>query len=77
MEAQRELTFGEKAVGLTFNPSGNKKVQDIKEKMASVIDLVYTPTINDDKFADELENTAIQQLILAQMAAVKSATWSL
>lgn len=29
--AQRELTYGEKAVGLTFNPSGDTKVFDIKK----------------------------------------------
>jgi hypothetical protein len=37
MESQ-ELTFGEKAVGLTFNPSNNPAVQAIKEKFADVID---------------------------------------
>jgi len=29
-ETTRELTFGEKAVGLTFNPSGDEKVNAIK-----------------------------------------------
>ena len=33
-----ELTFGEKAVGLTFNPSNNEDVQELKELYAKIID---------------------------------------
>ena len=36
----RELTFGEKAVGLTFNPSNHEQVQAIKEAFAKAIDLL-------------------------------------
>lgn len=35
-----ELTYGEKAVGLTFNPSGNEQVQQIKEAYAKLINLL-------------------------------------
>ena len=34
----KELTFGQKAVGLTFNPSNDPNVQKIKEQFAAVID---------------------------------------
>lgn len=34
-----ELTYGQQAVGLTFNPSGNEKVQKVKELYAEIIDL--------------------------------------
>ena len=34
----QELTYGQKAVGLTFNPSNNPKVQEIKELYAKIID---------------------------------------
>ena len=36
----RELTFGEKAVGLTFNPGGDEKVTRVKEYYANIIDLL-------------------------------------
>jgi hypothetical protein len=31
---EKELSYGEKAVGLTFNPSGDEKVQKVKELYA-------------------------------------------
>ena len=37
---ERELTFGEKAVGLTFNPSGDEKVHKAKQLMAEALDLL-------------------------------------
>ncbi len=33
-------TFGEKLVGITFNPSGDHKVQRVKELCAELADLV-------------------------------------
>lgn len=48
----RESTFGEKLVGLTFNPSGDEKVQRAKELCAELADL-----LNDDynsKYNEEL-----------------------
>lgn len=35
----QELSYGEKAVGLKFNPSGNEKVDRIKRLYAEIIDL--------------------------------------
>lgn len=37
---KRQMTFGEKAVGLTFNPSGDEKVNRAKQLMADAIDLL-------------------------------------
>lgn len=37
---QRELSFGEKAVGLKFNPSNNDSVGQIKQKFANIIDVL-------------------------------------
>ena len=37
---QQELTFGQKAVGLTFNPPGDDKVALAKQLMAETIDLL-------------------------------------
>ena len=38
MNTQRELTFGEKAVGLTLNPGFNPAVDGCKRTFAAVID---------------------------------------
>jgi hypothetical protein len=74
--AERELSFGEKAVGLTFNPSGNEAVQAIKEQFATVID-----TLNDqreeamDGEVKRMLSVAITEAQTAQMWAVKAVTW--
>lgn len=65
---ETELTFGEKAVGLTFNPSGDENVTKTKQLMAEVIDLVVAKGTGFNQLA-------IDQLMLAQMAAVKSLTY--
>lgn len=36
---QRNLTYGEKAVGLTFNPSNDETVDQIKKLYAEIIDI--------------------------------------
>jgi hypothetical protein len=71
---QRELTFGEQAVGLSFNPSNNGKVHQLKELAAQMIDIVKEdgPT---DEFGAKLQEDAIMQMVHAQMATVKSVTW--
>ena len=38
---ERELTFGEKACGVGFNPSQDKGVALIKEKYADIVDLLH------------------------------------
>jgi hypothetical protein len=75
-EPQRELTFGEKAVGYNFNPSGDKTVQKLKELYAQIIDV-----LNDDRSdnRDEharLASVAITEAQGAQMWAVKAVTFS-
>lgn len=72
----RELTFGEKAVGLTFNPSQNEGVQQIKEKCAELIDLlndVRDSTLDGD--IKRMLSVAITDVQTAQMWAVKAVTW--
>lgn len=77
-ETNRELTFGEKAVGLTFNPSNNEHVQLIKEKFAAVIDCLndYRNATEDSEVKRQF-SVAITEAQTAQMWAVKAATWSL
>lgn len=73
----REMTFGEMAVGLSFNPSNDEAVQQLKEKAAAFID-----NCNDFRNATEdgevkrMLSVAITEAQTAQMWAVKAVTWS-
>lgn len=76
MEEARELTFGEKAVGLTFNPSGKLNVAVIKQAFADVIDdLDQTRRDAEDPEVKRLCSIAITEAQGAQMWAVKAVTW--
>lgn len=77
--ADQELTFGGKAVGLTFNPSKNEEVDTIKKEAANFIDAVCGSS-GEDLQASDGEVVAMRKLALrkaqeAQMWAVKAATW--
>lgn len=70
-------TFGEKAVGYAFNPSGNSKVDEIKKHYAAVIDHHNNARnkTNDPEVA-RMFSVAITEAQTAQMWAVKAATWT-
>lgn len=74
---QREMTYGEKAVGLTFNPSNDPKVQEVKELYAKIIDIcVYEMTLgNITEEKKRLFSVAITEAQTAQMWAVKAITF--
>lgn len=73
----RGLTFGEQAVGLTFNPSGNEKVNEVKALYAKIIDLCSdlrkecTPEQGE---RGRYLSIAITEAQTAQMWAVKGIT---
>ena len=72
------LTFGQKAVGLSFNPSGDQQVQKLKVAFAQVIDLVNDMKPAYDGKPNEISRMcaiAITELQTAQMWSVKAATW--
>ena len=73
----REQTFGEKAVGLTFNPSGDPLVQSLKEKSAAFIDECHALRLRsaDNSEVGRMCSIAITSARSAQMWAVKAATW--
>ena len=74
----QELTFGEKAVGLTFNPSGDFEVTKLKYLYAQIIDRLNDARIkSEDGEAKRLYLVAITEAQTAQMWAVKAATWKL
>lgn len=79
LAAKPELTYGQKAVGLTFNPGGHHVVNVIKEKCAILID-----ELNDQReIAKKAGNgemiaqytLAIRDIQSGQMWGVKAATW--
>lgn len=74
----RELTYGEKAVGLTFNPGGNEAVNAIKQAYANIIDhLNESRSLTEDGEQKRLYSVAITEAQTAQMWAVKAITWAL
>ena len=72
-----QLTFGQRAVGLTFNPSADDAVAQCKAKLAEAIDQMNdfrnAPTTTPE--AKRLASIAITELQGSQMWAVKALTW--
>lgn len=68
---ERELTFWEKAVWLTFNPSNNEDVQEVKELYAKIIDKLNSIRWEDRTEKARLLSVAITEAQTAQMRAVK------
>lgn len=73
----RELSFGERAVGLQFNPSGDPSVYRCKTLFAQVIDQMHDLCENRGLDIHEwrIADTAATQAMAAQMWAVKALTW--
>jgi len=71
----RELSFGEKAVGLTFNPSNNENVDKVKKLYAQVIDTLNEIRGEERNERARLCSAAITEAQGAQMWAVKAITW--
>jgi hypothetical protein len=72
----REMTYGEKAVGLTFNPSGDEKVQEVKELYAKIIDICNELRVDAGQGEKgRLLSVAITEAQTAQMWAVKGITY--
>ena len=69
-------TFGQKAVGLSFNPSGDPIVNRIKALYAEIIDVAHAERgIASSGDAKRHWSIAITDAESAQMRAVKAATW--
>lgn len=72
-----ELTFGQKACGVGFNPGGREDVDLIKRKFAELVDLLNEHRLFDDSSpeARRMLSIAITEAQTAQMWAVKAVTW--
>lgn len=72
----RELSFGEKAVGLSFNPGGDPAVYAYKSAYAHIIDMLNAiRSKTDSAEVKRLCSVAITEAQGAQMWAVKAITW--
>lgn len=69
------LSYGQQAVGLTFNPSGDPTVQKVKELYAEIIDLVNSIPVGVPSEKARLIKISITEAQTAQMWAVKAITW--
>lgn len=79
LEENEKLTFGQRAVGLRFNPSGMSEVDKCKQKFADLIDDLNNFR-NDENNSLSTEarrhaSIAITELESAQMRAVKALTF--
>jgi hypothetical protein len=74
-----DLSFGEKAMGVKFNPSGDEKVAKLKALYAEIADILNNDrtAANGEPLRDErarLASIAITEAQGAQMWAVKAVT---
>lgn len=73
---EEELTFGQNAVGLRFNPSGDDSVGKAKQTFANAIDQLND--LRNETQSSEIKrmcSVAITECQTAQMWAVKALTW--
>lgn len=72
----RQLTFGEKLVGLNFNPSNDDKVGKAKRLCAMLADLLHEDHKGEEAsdLYDQLYHHAIGEILNAQMNVVKVLT---
>lgn len=69
-------TFGQKAVGISFNPSNESSVDRCKQGVANLIDQMHE--LRNSSISPEqkrLASVAITELQGGQMWAVKALTW--
>lgn len=73
---EKPLTFGQQLVGLTFNPSGDPKVNKAKALCAELADLIKDQQDNSETSAlyDALYSHTIGEILNAQMNVVKLLT---
>jgi hypothetical protein len=72
-----QLTYGEKLVGITFNPGGNEEVNATKAAFAKEIDRLNDFRNREDATPEQKRHAsiAITEIQGAQMWAVKALTF--
>ena len=72
----RELSFGEKAVGLDFNSNQNYEVYQCKKEFADIIARMnYLRETTHNPEVKRMASIAITEAQTAHMWAVKAITW--
>ena len=74
MTTEREPTFGEMRVGVSFNPSGNVNVDKIKATAAELIDIINDSTLRQWSEHTRQQELAITAIEVGCMHAVKAQT---
>lgn len=79
IQTDRQMTAGEIAVGLTFNPSGDESVNKLKQLFAEAFDIVEKSVPADDGTIPtarkrKIRDAALHEIVTAQMWAVKVVT---
>jgi len=75
-EIKHELSFGQKAVGMNFNPGQSHEVHNCKKEFADIIDRMnYLRLHSQDQEVQRMASIAITEAQTAQMWAVKAITW--
>jgi hypothetical protein len=76
MSEQNTQTFGQKAVGASFNPSNDSAVDNAKSLFASIIDQANDlRNSSNSPEQKRLASVAITEAQTAQMWLVKALTW--
>lgn len=75
-----ETTYGERLVGLNFNPSGDERVTRLKTLFAEIVDICANELGNIEDDGNPygpapIWREAIMRSLDAQMWTVKGATW--
>ena len=69
-------TFGQKAVGISFNPSNDSAVDRCKQMAANSIDQMnQLRSTTESQEVKRMASVAITEFQTAQMWAVKALTW--
>lgn len=73
---ERQLTFGEQLVGITFNPSNNLRVQRVKELCAELANILADDAHRSRNWElhKTLSDHALGEILNAQMNVVKVIT---
>lgn len=76
LKSEPALSFGQKLVGLTFNPSGDPKVNKAKELCAELADLLHSDFSSKESsgLGATLYEHTIGEILNAQMNVVKVLT---
>lgn len=72
-----ELTIGQKLAGVQFNPTGDETIASLKQSFADVLDKVIATAAGADPLQTKMYDKVVDDIMTAQMWAVKAFTWKL